>query len=529
MEVSSAHSSTLAGGVALDDYLGSDARDAVDTEARERYRAWRAQRAEALTLEGIELSQIWEVELVAQCFLPAARMRRALPAALAVTCARQLITYGLSPGMTELVAVLAEPSGVDVVAAPWSHPASDSIRRAPSALGKAALLLGVPPLVRGDVLGVAYWHLMPVFEALARSSRPRIVASPLPVRDMTSRDAVALALRGGWTGLPGAGARAASSATIGRRLRSLPQLATSDQLDAALDRHALEVLARISPDTLAHVRHARRALRPAKIRAALLPFDSAEQVRMLLPALRDVGATSLLVQHGFAGRLGDPDMQLADRLALWSERDRSLALAREPSTVAVTGNPGAAHLAGLAVSRATRRGCSVVLVDYPGRLSARVGSRVSMLHVIAALSALAAVRPGAGVVIRPHPSDLAPHSYLELASRHARLQVVVDVSSPIEDLLGSAGVCIGTLSTATLQACVLGVPTVFLDVSGISRPWPFNGEALPFATDSEALADELVAIAAGGEVPARDAALEALGVRGDAVERVLELLVEFSR
>jgi hypothetical protein len=105
----------------------------------------------------------------------------------------------------------------------------------------------------------------------------------------------------------------------------------------------------------------------------------------------------------------------------------------------------------------------------------------------------------------------------------------VDVHSPIEVLLAHADLCVGALSTATLQACVLDVPTVFLDVSGAGRPWPFEGSNLPRAVDVETLAVEIVSVLGASEVEGREDALEALGVRADAAERVIELMEELLR
>jgi hypothetical protein len=89
-------------------------------------------------------------------------------------------------------------------------------------------------------------------------------------------------------------------------------------------------------------------------------------------------------------------------------------------------------------------------------------------------------------------------------------------------VLASADLCVGALSSATLQGAVLGVPTVFLDVSGAARPWPFDGSegALPLARDAAELA-ELAATARGG---AAGGAAEALGLTGSGKPAVLRLI-----
>jgi hypothetical protein len=152
-----------------------------------------------------------------------------------------------------------------------------------------------------------------------------------------------------------------------------------------------------------------------------------------------------------------------------------------------------------------------------------------MRHVVTALDGLAAVRPGTRAVIRPHPSDLDPQAYLELAPTRGELEIEVDTSTAIEPLLASGDLCIGSLSTATLQACALGVPTVVLDVAGIARAWPFCEGALSVGTDADELADAIAAALASREIAGLDAALDALGVRADATERVVDLVAKIAR
>lgn len=526
LEISLADALRLPDGVALDDHLGSDARVCVDLECRERYRRWHARHAQQLTVEGIDLAHIWEVELIAQCFLPAACLRRGLPLALDGARCKHVTTRLMETGPMRLVSAIAAEVGVEVVPTGDGIAQRAQLRRSPSALGLAAARSGVRPYVRGEVLNIAYWNTLPLLAQLAwRRGGPRIVSCPLPVRNIGGARAAVLAARGGWTGIPGPRARARSRAVLAGRLAAIQGAAAhADPFDAALHSYVVETLQRLSLDTLAHVRHTRRALARGRVRVGLLPFDGAEQARMLFPALRETGASTLVAQHGFSGRLGDPEMLLADRLAVWSEHDRSYPEGRDPATVTVTGNPGVTHLAARAPRRRERYGCSVVIVDYAGRLSVRFDRRIHKRHVAVALEALAHVRPGSRVIVRPHPSDLEPGGYETLAACYPQLHVEVDASSPIEQLLAGVDLCVGAVSTATLQACALGVPTVALNVSGNERPWPFDGGALPSSTDADSLAGAIVRTLRSGEVAGRDEALEALGVRGDAIERVIDLI-----
>jgi hypothetical protein len=92
-------------------------------------------------------------------------------------------------------------------------------------------------------------------------------------------------------------------------------------------------------------------------------------------------------------------------------------------------------------------------------------------------------------------------------------------------LIEAADLCIGAVSTATLQAGAAGVPVLFLNVTDQPAPWPFDGTTdVPIASNANELA-ALVPVALSSEdVPGRDVMLEALGAKNDAVERVIELI-----
>jgi hypothetical protein len=530
---------SLAHGVALDDHLDAAARALVDAAARDCYRRWRARCASELTVDGVDLAAIWEVELLAQCFLPAARLQRGLGAAMAALAARRLLVRDFGCDAGALVRAVAEAESVEVELGGSGAAVAEPIPRKPSsALADAVGAVGVPPRVRGDVVCVPHWSNAPL---LARLAGPRSCMRPVAERfllpTLGPRRALAAARLGGWLGVPGSRARLASRRTIAAALASARSRVADGSVEDALAGHALAVLERMAPDTLATVWQARRALADRRLRLALLPCDSPEQARMLLTATRESGIPSLVLQHGFSARLGDPDMRLADGVALWSERDRSLVADRDPDDVAVTGNPGACHLArssgrvgsSAAIgARTSGAGRAVVLVEYPSRLSARIDRRIGARHVAAALRALSLARPGATAIVRPHPAERETASYVWEAAHDLELRVEVDARTPIESLLAGADVCVGALSTATLQACALGAQTVFLDLGGIERPWPFTPDGLPRARGVECLAEALASSADGARACARACARElartALGVREDAVERVLDVM-----
>jgi hypothetical protein len=530
LSVAQQHGASLPHGVALDDFLGPEARIAADADARALYQRWRAARARALTLEGVDLTSIWEQEIVAQCFLPAARLLHALPSALLATGGRSLIARDLDRGTTGLARLVGSSLGVAVKSESDMSPTYDPIGRRPARLTRAMNRTGVPPRVRGEVVCMPYWPLYPAIAALARRKHgPRPVAARLLLPGLGVSRAIAVAASGGWMGVADERLCAASRKAVRSAIRQAQASGTQAPTDAAVDAYALETLWRIAGETLAHVWHARRALAGGSVRLGLIPFDSVEHARMLLTVMDAAAIPSLLLQHGWLEFPGEPEMSLARYVATWSERARPLSPDRDPLTVTVTGNPGAAHLADRVPVRPACRGRSIVLVDYPGRLSTRIESRVGMRHVAAALEALAAVRPRTRAVIRPHPSDLCPDAYLQLRPARGELEVEVDAETAIEPLLASADLCIGSLSTATLQSCALGVPTVVLDVAGIDRPWPFRKGALSISTQADELADAIAAVLASREIPGREAALDALGVHADATDRVVDLVIETAR
>ena len=516
----------LANGVALDDHLAPADRAAIDAAAREALAAWRAAHGAALTIGGLDLTDVCEVELLAGCFVPAERLARALPAALAAFATSALRVDGLDRATTDIIVSVARDAGIERASTPPQTAAAAPARRSMTALALAALRLGgLPPRARGRVVCVPYWHLDAVYARLAASGG---ALAPMPARialaSLGARRALAVAARGGWVGVPGGRALRHAERVVGERVAAL------DGGDP-VHRAALAVIRRDGPGALAGLQQAQAALHGGRARVLCLPWDSPAQARVLLHAMRDAGGTSLVVQHGFDAALGDPDKLSADHVAVWSRQDAAglAAHGRVPGSVTVTGNPGAAHLAGDR-PRAPRRDRTVVLVDYPSRLSTLVDARVSARHVQTALAGVAAAQPGGEVVLRPHPADPGEALYGALGARITGLRVTVDTATAIEPLLATADLCVGAMSTATLQAAALGVPTVLLDVTEVARPWPFDGarDALPRATDAAGLADAAVAARGCPDVAGADAAREALGARGGAIDDVVALIARLS-
>jgi len=148
-----------------------------------------------------------------------------------------------------------------------------------------------------------------------------------------------------------------------------------------------------------------------------------------------------------------------------------------------------------------------------------------MSHVSTALSALKEARPGTTVTIRPHPAEHEPEIFEHLASAHPELEVYVDATSAIADLIAASDLCVAGVSTAALEAGAAGVPVIALNVTGRPARPPFDGSAgLPLATSIAELAQLVPTVLAAKEVPGRSQLLEALGVKANAQDRVIGLI-----
>jgi hypothetical protein len=167
-----------------------------------------------------------------------------------------------------------------------------------------------------------------------------------------------------------------------------------------------------------------------------------------------------------------------------------------------------------------------LLIQPPTPFSVRLDARVSRRSADVGLAALARARPGSTVVLRPHPLDPDPDAY---ARAMPGLHIEVDRSSSIEALLATCDLCIGGVSTALLQAAAAGVRVVFLDVTGMAIPWPFDGStSVPVARDVDELREQVTRALAADDVLGGDALSAALGVREGALGRLVELTVAMS-
>jgi len=175
-------------------------------------------------------------------------------------------------------------------------------------------------------------------------------------------------------------------------------------------------------------------------------------------------------------------------------------------------------------------GNTLLLVEYPSRLSARFDSRLTFRHVDTALKALAEERPRTAVTLRPHPADHRPEDFGRFVPAYPDLELRVDATSSIGALIAQADLCLAATSTAALEAGAAGVGVIFLNMGGSPGPWPFDGTTpVPVAAGPDELAEAIASTLDGGDVPGRDAMLEALGADPGAVDRVVELIETTAR
>jgi hypothetical protein len=519
----------LAQGVLLDDLLEHGERLRLDERADAELRAWRARRDEQLTVDGVCLPHVHEIELRADVMLPELRLAEGLLAAFERNPPAAVRLEGFDGPSSACLAQLLRDRDIDCeLGAPgpppsypvtFPRPAPRGIR---SAAARARRALGTPGRVRGDVLVIPHWHLLPLWSRLAADGlQPVLDPANLPA--IGRGGLVSAARSGGWIGHPGARARARSRGA----LEAIAGAADGpDPLARLLDRRALDLLAAVAAEDLATAAVFRRAF-GSGLRVAVTLSDAAPVSRLLGLAAREHGRQLVHVQHGFLslipGGFGSPptwsDGMAADRVAVWSRRDLEHLTANAPGEVVHTGNPAAAAM--VPAGGAGGRGTILVLAQPIGILSCAVDARAMARHLDTALAAIAKLAAGLPVRYRPHPYDRpVAGAVLAAAQRHG-LDVTVDAERPIDAALADAHLCVGSTSTATLQAVAAGVPTAFLRTAGVDAQPPLDGRGLlPAAGSADELADRLSELSARGEPLGRDEALVALGVEPDALERV---------
>ena len=525
-------------GTLLDDHFTMEDRVQLNGTALSRLASWQADEGAALTVGDACLPWIWEVELMSEVYLPVLRGVHGLLRVLERSSVRHVEVRNCDPEMASCLSAelgaanlvvdvdrasaVPVPSYPSLLVNPWKRTLTARLRQG------LVRPLGVPPMSRGNVYFLPYWNLLNLHRRLL--DEPGLV----PVHDPFMVPAGPLGwrlralARGGWSGRPNALQVARSTRRVSRVVKEPATTAGKvSGLDELVTVRSHRVLEQRAGDTLAMVRSMARALGASGVRGAVLPFDSPPFARMVLTACRVAGRPSVLVQHGFHAEPNDPDKVEADLVAVWSQRDREALAGRRTGPIVVTGNPAADHIRPTRIAAPRER--TMILTDLTSRLSMWPSLRMTEEQLEMSLEALKRTRPGTSVLLRPHPGDWDLASYGKFVDRFPELEIEVDQASTIDQVIARCDLCLSGVSTATLQAAIAGLPVVFINPGGASRPWPFNGgdDGFVMATDAAQLADVIPdALARRGELLA-EPLLEAFGVSDDATGQIVDTVREF--
>lgn len=516
-------------GTLLDDWLEPADRAELDRLSNSALVRWREETDAALETDGIPLGRLFEGELHADVFLrerfALAGLERAFASSPPEAVELRLADRDLHTAAAALLASHDIRAELAEEASAPTYPlafASSIGRRRPLAAA-ARELLGAPAVVRGDVLMLPAPALMPLWDGLLRSGAR-------PVVDLFNRPPGGSLRTGGWIAHPGRRLRRMAGRMVARALDGLEQPDTpeGDPLAWLERRRALRLLGTRAPEVVASELAFRRTLSRGGLRAIVLPSDATAHGRAIIAAGRREGVPVTHVQHGFFSDLwkldGRPapyvDGLAADRAAVWSAAHAERIQPHAAGRVVVTGNP-AAHLTSPVGERSG--GFALVLIQPPGMGTPAISPRAPAEFTAAALAGIAEALPGVTAVLRPHPLDRGDPS--EIAAASAVRDWRIAGQEPFYDLLAGAAACVGPASTATLQALAAGVPTVHLDVTDAQMASPFDlSGVIPAARSADALASALSSPRTDPPEPA----LEALGARPDALERVLDLVLDRS-
>jgi len=87
--------------------------------------------------------------------------------------------------------------------------------------------------------------------------------------------------------------------------------------------------------------------------------------------------------------------------------------------------------------------------------------------------------PQARIVTRPHPRE-DPSNYADFVNRYASDRITVDSRTPLLELLSKGDVCVTGFSNVAVEAMILGLPVVCMNLSG-------TPDKLPYAQEGAAL------------------------------------------
>ncbi len=568
LAIAPAHGLALADGVLAEDLLDTAVRRELHASGVPAIARCRETLDEALTVDGLCLPWLWELPLeraLVALICHAESLRRAVQrfevtelvlvgpddrvrnAAAAVATATGIRLreeparpaagpVGAGPGARSSAAASPGPSAAG---APATGRAAAA--RAAAALGSArrrvvngAVGLGVPTrLRRGSVVFVSYWPLMALLDRMLAdpARRPAVVTQRLPADPRRSLRAAA---RGGWIGSAGPAARraarrAAAGAIAAAERAPAPRVeAFGLDLGAAAQAEVVAIARDRAEGDLAMAGTLERAFRGARPAAIVSAWDVEPLARLVTRAARAAGIRTLALAHGaFLLPQTLTDLDECDEPLLWSHAvappmrnlDRPIHVVGypDPRPAAPPTRPAPAG----------PRPRVLVLAQpmLPGM--GLTNPRIAMRQYATAVGALRRQRPAAQIVLRPHPSAglEAEHAIAEL---HPDVTFEIDRASTILDALASCDLCIGTVTTATLQAALVGTPVIALNLMGFEWSFPLGGEtAVAVARDEDELATCLERWLAGPPLPGRADLLAALGARPDGddpTDRMLAIL-----
>jgi hypothetical protein len=515
--------------VLLDDWLSLESREQVDREARSMLDAFVTDYGRHLRFDGLDLVDAWRWELLSEVFLWELRIAAGVDCAISALTPDRIEWHHVDREQREALTTLLghEGSSRDDEPARPAYPSSLGAGWRASArvrlVRDAGLAFGMPAFVRGNVL--LHGDLGTLLSPASTVDSFTPVLNPKSLPGVPVKDLATLARRGGWIGAA-TPVRLASARRRLRRSLNLIERNAEDSRDEPLRRflarRATEFLRQLAGTTVADYGVALRALSHGRIRAVALPFDTPAGARALIQAARHSDVPALVLQHGFASvaELMQEGTE-GDIAAVWSRSDADLLRPYARGRIAITGNPRAEHLLEAKPITDGRRH-TIILAEYPFRMSARIDSRVKHRHVLTALRALEETRPGTAVTIRPHPGDHEPRALEGVAKEVPALHVRVDSSTRFKDLLEGCDLVIAALSTGALEAGARCIPVIFLNSLGIAVSAPFDGsQGLPTAESVDELVGLIPPVLEATEPPGRPGMCEALGMRSDATQAVI--------
>jgi len=522
LEISEAFAILAPPGVYVGDELAAKDKLEIDHVAGSVLAEWRRAVDGQLTVDGFCLPFAWEREVLASAVLPTLRAIRGVAAALD-RWSPTVLELDSDLNLADTLTAAAQRAAPHVkVRRLDGRPAVllGQIPRGRKTLGTRILgavdHFGIPSRVRpGAVVVVGYWSMAAASDELL-ASPTHLPAAMLTMRLPGVGRTVRAMRQGGWIGVPGRRAVERAGQDVAAALGSLgpvpPISAFGIDVGAAVHAAAREVAMQRGAADLAIARMMRSALKGSCVSAVLLPFDSTPGTRLLVEAARETGVPTIVLAHsGYWFPAIVHDMEVADEVAVWSARavDRIDAKGRR---MHVTGYPNGRAPAPVRTRRMPLRAPRIVVLDQPAfPLSTLVDARMAGMHYETAVRAVSRVAPDAVVVLRPHPSRSTTTSET-IRSRFPTVTIELASKGPILDVFRDADLCIGSASTATLEAAYAGVPVVVLDLTGVAWPWPLGGDTdVPIARNEEELAGAVRELLGSGRFPGRHSLLSAIG------------------